>query len=596
MSDVIKHESVDLVIVGMGFVGGPVAVELARAGYSVVGLEKGPYWKYGDDWVPRNTHDEWKIIEERKYEQSLSLNTYSLRNHSGQFALPVRRSTKSVQLITPGHGVGGMAIHFGGGMGRIGPWAFEAYSRTMDNQGEEALPDDHDLEDWPISYEDAQPYYEEYEKMMGLSGENQDPFEPGADYPTKPHPTTPIGEAFRDAAEEMGYHPFPQISALLSEPYENQYGATLNSCMYCGFCGGFCNYPCEVGAKISSHVATVPPALETGNFDLRTFSYVYRIDKNEHGDKARGVSYLDARGRKNFQPAKVVFNSAWGFNIVRLMMLSGIGNNYDPKKETGSLGRAPTELGLPATTNVTGIMDIPTNAYPNGPLWGGGYQINDLADDNFDHKDLDFLGGATIVFGNYIGTGPNTFTFMNPGPDAYGSEWKAGLKDMKLMEKTPVQTVYGLAGPQIPNKKHFIDLDPHYTDQYGDPIARVTMDYGQNEEKAAKYLADEVERILEKMEASEINRIPGKMFESHHYDNWQAHTRGGARMGSNPDTSVFNKWLQCWEMENLFAAGEICDTFGDNTTPGSHVAGMLSYIAADGIKKYLEEPHELVKK
>ena len=70
--------------------------------------------------------------------------------------------------------------------------------------------------------------------------------------------------------------------------------------------------------------------------------------------------------------------------------------------------------------------------------------------------------------------------------------------------------------------------------------------------------------------------------------------KGGARTGANEATSVFNKFMQCWTSENLFAAGEICDTFGDNITAGTHVAGAMAYLAADGIKKYLANGGSLV--
>jgi gluconate 2-dehydrogenase alpha chain len=139
----------------------------------------------------------------------------------------------------------------------------------------------------------------------------------------------------------------------------------------------------------------------------------------------------------------------------------------------------------------------------------------------------------------------------------------------------------------------YIDLDPHYSDVYGDPLPRVTMDYGTNELNSAKFVLQKYADIMTKMGCTNVTTIPGNGVADYHMDDYQAHTRGGARMGSNPATSVFNKWCQCWEMNNLFAAGEILNTFGDNTTAGTHVAGMMAYLAADGIKKYLVSPGPL---
>ena len=593
MSSPIVHPQVDVVVLGLGQCGGPVAAELSVAGHKVVGLERGPFWDYAVDWAMGNKYDEYGIMVNRKFDFPCSKATFTMRNNSNQFALPVRRYTKDVQVISMGYGVGGMGVHYAGAMGRIGPWAFQAYSSTANKYGTSMLPSDHDLEDWPITYDDAAPYYTAWEKAMGISGTNQDPFEPGVSYFTSPHPDTPVGTLFRDTAKSLGYHPFPSPSALISSTYTNQYGISRNACLYCGWCAGACNFPCEVGAKSSSHVTTVPAAVNSGNFDMRLFSTVFRIDKDSTGKIATGVRYYDASGNIHVQPAKVVYNALWGFNLIRMMMTSGIGTNYNPVTQTGSLGRAPTELGDANLGLTLGTINIGANAYCTGNGWGGGYQINDFADDNFDHTGLDFIGGGPISVGNYVGSGPNNFTFLSPSPDNMGSTWKATQKDSKLLTKqTLISTIFG--GPQIPEKSMYIDLDPHYSDVYGDPLPRVTMDYGTNELNSAKFLLKKYADIFTKMGCTNVTTIPGNGTADYHMDDYQAHTRGGAKMGSNPSTSVFNKWCQCWDMQNLFAAGEILETFGDNTTAGTHVAGMMAYLAADGIKKYLATSGSLV--
>ena len=592
-SNPIVHPSVDVVVLGCGQCGGPVAAELSIAGYKVVGLERGPFWNYAVDWAMGNKYDEYAIMVNRKFDLPCSTSTFTMRNNSNQFANPVRRYTKDVQVISMGYGVGGMGVHFAGAMGRIGPWAFQAYSDTVNKYGTSMLPSDADLEDWPITYEDAEPYYTEWEKAMGIAGTNQDPFEPNVSYFTPPHPFTEVGTKFHDTAESLGYHPFPVPSAICSSVYTNQYGISRNACLYCGWCAGACNFPCEVGAKSSSHVTTIPAAVNSGNFDLRLFSTVFRIDTNSAGTMATDVRYYDAAGNIHVQPAKVVYNALWGFNLIRIMMLSGIGTNYNPVTQTGSLGRAPTELGDASVGTALGTINIGANAYCAGNGWGGGYVINDFADDNFDHTGLNFIGGGPIYLGNYPGSGPNNFTFIDPIPTNFGSAWKATQKDSKLLSKqTLISTLFD--GPQIPEKSMYIDLDPHYTDLYGDPLARVTMDYGPNELNSGKYILQQYANIMTKMGCTNVTTIPGNGLKDWHLDDYQAHTRGGARMGSNPATSVFNKWCQCWNTQNLFAAGEILETFGDNTTAGTHVAGMMAYLAADGIKQYLANPGPLV--
>ncbi len=591
MVEEITHPLVDLVVLGLGPVGGHVATELAVSGHTVVGIEKGPYWNYATDWHPSVTHDEWAIPVERKFDtHSLQINTYTLRNNREQFAPPVRRNTKLGQVTTLGHGVGGAAAHYGAVMGRFGPWPFKAYSETVSKYGAGVLPSNHDMEDWPITYDDAKPYYEAWEKAMGISGDTEDPFHPDVKYPTPPHPRTPVAELFNEAAGSMGYHPYPMPSAITSSSYTNQYGVQRNACIYCGYCAGVCNFPCEVGAKSSSHVTAIPAALKTGRFDMRLFSYAYRIDVGNNG-KATGVRYLDARGNINIQPAKTVFNGLWGPNILRLMSLSGIGRAYNPVTGTGSLGRGVHSGSAPGVTGVRGTLNFGGNAYSVGNAFGGASSMLDFADDNFDHKGLNFIGGASLRVGSYLGGAPDLLTGNLPGKNNFGSAWKARIKDSKLPKKLTVSA--SPAGVTIPRKDHFWDLDPHYTDMYGDPLVRWTLDFDENQWRAADYIAPMVGEIFTKMGAADVavSKVPES---SQNMDSWGYHTRGGIRMGANPETSVFNKWLQCWDAENVFAASEGSAPFGDNTTPGTHVAGMLAYLAADGIKKYLKSPGPLV--
>ena len=612
MSTPIQHPQTDVVVLGLGHMGGPIAAEMTKAGYNVVGIEKGPFWDFNTDWRQDNKDDEWAIAVERKFDHPLYISTFTIRNTTNQFALPVRRYTKNIQYHALGHGVGGVGVHYGGGLGRFSPWSYQPVTMTKAKYGEDgyntilsnvkatygATPD---IEDWPVTYQDMVPYYNQWEQMLGVVGTNQDPFIPNASFPNPPHPPTPYAEIFKSACESLGYTPFPTVSGLVSKGYVNQYGIARNSCVYCGWCGGLCNYPCEVGAKSSSHVTTIPYALTTaagkGNFDMRLNSYVFRIDKDSSG-KATAVRYYDAAGNVHIQPARVVFNGIWGFNLVRLMLLSGIGNPYDPVKHTGSLGRGLTEGYYPATSSASVQLSVGANAYVSGNAAGGGYNIMDLNEVNpkYNHSnDLTFMGGVNLGFGTYIGSGPNTFTTQLPSRTNFGSTWKAGLKDSKIPSKITA-TLSG-TGPNLPILENYLDLDPHYTDIYGDPGARITLDWDANTYRVSNYLINGstlITDILAKMgDSSTIkkNTVPEL---TQHVDWWGHHQRGGARTGANPDTSVFNKWMQCWTCENLFAAGEICDTFGDNLTAGTHVAGAMAYLAADGIKKYLANPGPLV--
>ncbi len=603
MSTPTTHAPTDVVCLGLGHMSGPVAAELTAAGYSVVGIEKGPYWDYKTDWDPTNIHDEWAILMERKFDHPLYISTFTIRNNINQFALPMRRYTKQVQYHALGHTVGGAGTHWGGGLGRFSPWSYQPVTMAKAKYGENGYNaiiqnvkgGTADLEDWPVTYEDMVPYYNQWEQAMGVSGDTQDPWIPNAKFRTPPHPTTPYGNIFKDAVTSLGYHPFPSVSGLCNGPYTNQYGIVRNGCVYCGWCSGACDYPCEVGAKSGSHVTTIPAAVATGKFDMRLESYVYRIDTDSSG-KATGVRYYDYQGNVHIQPTKVVFNGIWGYNIVRLMRLSGIGLPYDPVNHTGSLGRGLANGYTPPTSSASVQLSIGANTYSCGNGTGGGYNIMELNEVNPDYTHpTTFLGGVSLGFGSYLGSAPGTFTSHLPSRTAFGGTWKAGIKNEKLPAKITA-TLSG-TGPNLPLLENYIDLDPHYNDIYGDPCARVTLDWDANTYRVSNYLVNDTTKItdvLAKMgDSSTIKKNTVNELTSH-VDWWGHHMRGGARTGANRDTSVFNKWMQCWTSENLFAAGEICATFGDNITAGTHYAGAMAYLAADGIKKYLANPGPLV--
>jgi gluconate 2-dehydrogenase alpha chain len=605
MSTPITEPATDVVVCGLGHTGGPIAAELTKAGYNVVGIEKGPFWDYSSDWQQDNKDDEWAISVERKFDHPLYISTFTIRNTSDQFAMPVRRYTKLVQYHALGHAVGGAGTHYGGSLGRFSPWSYSPVSMTIAKYGQDGYNTilsnvkggTPDLEDWPVTYDEMVPYYKSWEQAIGVVGTNQEPFIPDSTFRMPPHPTTAYAPAFKSACESLGYTPYSSVSGLISGSYTNQYGISRNGCVYCGWCGGLCNYPCEVGAKSSSHVTTIPAAMNTGKFTMVLESYVFRIDTDGTG-KATGVRYYDPNGVVHIQPAKVVFNGIWGHNIIRSMLLSGIGTPYNPVSHTGSLGRGLQFGYYPSTSSASIKMDVGANGYCSGNASGGGYAIMDLNEVNpkYSHTDdLTFMGGVNLSFGNYIGSGPNTFTTLTPGASNFGSTWKAGIKD----EKIPKQVTASLSGtgPTLPVLEHYSDLDPHYNDIYGDPCSRITLDWDANPYRVSNYLINKttlITDILKKMGDPSTLKTNTVAELTQHVDWWGHHTRGGARTGSNPATSVFNKWMQCWNCENLFAASEICDTFGDNITAGTHVAGAMAYLAADGIKKYLQNPGPLV--
>jgi gluconate 2-dehydrogenase alpha chain len=618
MSTPITEPAVDVVCLGVGYMSGVVAAELTKAGYTVVGITKGPYWDYVNDFS-MTKYDEWGVGLGRKYDSPLPLQSTTIRNNSSQFALPVRRYTMPIQYHALGHGVGGAAQHYGGGMGRYGPWAYQMQSATQTRYGPGFLasinPQD-DTHDWPLSYLEYETYYKAWEKAHGISGDyNGSPTNLSTDmnypwmsanYPLPPHPTTPVGALFQSTVQGMGYHPYPTVSALASQAYTNQYGVTVNPCVYDGYCGGPCDYACETGAKANAAYRTIPYALNTGKFTLVTNAYVFRLTYNSTTHQITDCHYYDGHGNVHIQPINptgVFFNGMWGYNMIRLMLLSGVGNPYVYNSSTGSgtgtVGRGVTNGYTPNRgTSVSGTLNIGANGYPAGNGAGGGYSMFDLMDDNFDHTGLNFIGGTLVSAGGYQGSGPGNITFAGGvGSSAMGGQFKATQKDKYLLTKVSVGSTPFT--PDLPTYMNYIDLDPHYTDAYGDPISRITHDWTPNVYNGATYLVNQIKPILTQMGASNITVGSAVAPYSYHTDWWGHHLRGGLRVGTDPNAGTATAWAALSGYNqlyftsntsglNYFAAGEITNTTGNNATAGTHSAGPQSYRAAEGIVKYLQ--------
>ena len=561
----------------------------------MVGIEKGPYWDFSSDFAPVK-YDEWGIAWNRKFDHPLNSLDLQHKEQRGT-RWPCRSGVGRLgQGHSPGHGVGGAAQHYGGQMGRYGPWVYQVKSSTLSRYGQaflDAAVPHEDIIDYPVSYNDLIPYYKDWEMAWGVSGTNQEPFQPDSTFPIQTlHPQTPLAAAYEAATLALGYHPHPFPSSLAPVPYVNQYGVQVNACVYDGYCGEGCNYVCEVGAKANAAYRTVPAALKTGNLDLRTSAIGFRFDQGPNGNITQ-VRYYDAAGNIHVQPGTVFISTTMGFNIVRLALLSGIGTPYNPVTITGAVGRGAAQPTGSPSRSVTGTMAIGGNAYSAGN-YGQPYQFLDLADDNFDHTGKNYIGGSRVTVGNYFGAGPGNLAIATAvSANNIGSNYKASLKDRYLMTSTTV--AISPAGMVPPTTDNYLDLDPHYVDIYGDPVTRQTLDNIPNGTNCSNDQAPLYQAILQKMGATNVTlgspAVPG----TSHITSFTNHTRGGIRMGSDPTLSVFNKYGQSWTNQNFFAAGESVEPVGDNTTTGgTHPAGALALFIADGIKKYLTGPSFLV--
>lgn len=571
-----KLDKVDVVIVGVGWAGGVLSAEMAKTGKKVVALERGGH-KERDDYI--GVKDELRFSIRDHMMQDLSPETITARNEIDETALPARTR----DYLETGTGLGGGGVHWAGATYRYWPYDFEIRSQTIEKYGEEKIPEDMNLQDWGITYEEMEKYYDKWEKTAGISGE-QDPLAPEREneWPNPPLKETPPLKLFKDATKNLGLHPFQIAAGNMSEAYENPDGQKLNPCVYCSFCT---RNGCDFTAKSDPLATVVPTALEHDNFELRTRAYVRRVLYDKDSSQAKGVMYVDEEtGEEYEQPADVVVLSAMAFTNNRLLMLSGIGEQYDPETRKGLIGRNFNGQYNSVFLGSRGFFDDKRfNLYMGAGALGAA--VNDYAADNFDHSDLDFIGGGAIELRQYGDAPIKSSSTIPQDTPTWGGEYKKNslhyaYRSLQIWYTSTVMSYW----------HNYLDLDPNYKDNYGDPLIRVTNKLTDQEKNIAKFGIEKCNEIMKEMGADiiEDDEVPERF--DHSFTG--GHYTGGVVMGEDPDTSAVNNYMQMWDVDNLFVVGgSAFPQFGSHhPTP---TIGALAYRAAEGIEKYMNEGKQL---
>jgi gluconate 2-dehydrogenase alpha chain len=588
-----RLKPVDVVTIGVGLTGSLAALELVREGLRVVGIERGAARETVPDFQSPAIHDELRFAVRKGLMQDNVKEAVTFRNSSDQTALPIRRWAS----FLPGTGLGGSFVHWNGQSFRFQVADFIYRTRIEQRYGKkflDACGPELTIQDWGVTYEELEPHYDRFEYLLGVSGRagnikgqiqpGGNPFEAPRtrEYPTPPMKEPYFGALFRKGAVELGYHPYPQPSSNLSEPYTNPEGLRLEQCVFCGFCERFA---CEHFAKASPQTVILPSLLKNPNYELRTNCQVLRINLDSTGKKATGVTYADATGREFEQPADIVLITAFPLNNVRMLLLSGIGKPYDPRTGEGAVGRNYT---YQTTGGPTAFFDEDININPFMASGANGTMIDNFGGDNFDHSQLGFIGGQYI---GAIMTGgrPIEFHPTPPGTPNWGLGWKQAIA-RHYNHTVAIQQ----HGTSTASRLNYLDLDPTYKDAWGQPLLRMTFDFPDNDIRMSQYIADKVVEIGRAMGAKTVVRGGQKRpYTTTVYQS--THNCGGAIMGDDPRTSVVNRYLQCWDVPNVFSLGGAA--FPQNGTYNYTVTiGALTYWALDAIKnKYLKAPGPLVR-
>jgi choline dehydrogenase-like flavoprotein len=512
----LRH--VNAVVVGAGAGGGIVAKELSEAGLSVVLLERGRWHTYADI-------DSDELRSQRTpalgnaYGPDDERHRRVAQDHAGEW-----------RVVVPSHWlynnnaacVGGGTLSYGAMAWRFMPEDFLMRSTYGDVPGSS-------LEDWPISYDDLEPYYEKAEWEIGVSGDDsQNPFAPPR---RRPHPMPPFsyneeGKLLYDTARRIGLHPFPIPMLRNSVPYAGRPGCINNRT-----CVGFA---CPVNAKNGSQNTVIPAALATGNCELRINAVVSEVQIDDRG-RATGVTYFDERDRRQTQTADLVVVAASATETARLLLNSrsrlfpnGAGNNND------WVGR---NLQGHAYCGAFGLFD--EEVYDDvGP--GACVAICD-----YNHHNDGIVGGGLLA--NEFIRMPYLFTGRRP-PGA--PTWGRAHKDF---QRTYFRRHASVIGPiqEMPIFESRVEVDPVVTDHWGIPVARISGHRHEEDRRGTDFLSARAEEWMRAAGAHTTWRVGqgGGPTAS-----GGQHQSGTCRMGDDPRSSVVNRYGQVHEIDNLFVA------------------------------------------
>lgn len=519
----------DVCIVGSGAGAGPVVLTLAEAGYSVVVLEKGPWFEekdfYKDELAYRysaympNLNDEQHVIEKP----------------DGKGGWNGKPTSVTGRSFWRGNCVGGSSNFMSGYFYRLKPEDFRLLSTFGPIEGA-------NLVDWPISYEDLESYYTKVESIVGVSGRVvQHPNlerRSTSDFPYSPTLEHPFSGWFDDACYKLGLHPLPTPRAILSSMSKMR-----QSCGYSGWCG---SYGCATGAKGSSRAALLNPALETGHCEIRPHSKVYKLKSNSQGNVI-AAEYYDKAGRPQQVDAKIFVVACRAIETSRLLLCSS-----GPRHKNG-LANNSGQVGKNLVFSAGGS--------------GGG---------DFFYQNLDGSKAESLKYqGRFVNRGLQDwyvindpewgkrqkggtidFLFEHPAPIAkaidqkwnennkliWGKELKQALKSYFTTKR---HLKYEIFCDWLPTDNCSVTLDTQVKDKWGDPVARVRVGYHSHDIKVGRYLAEKANNVLRAMDLTNVySSISGSA-----PPNLIA---GGCRFGKDPDKSVLDSDCRAHDIENLY--------------------------------------------
>ncbi len=547
----LKH--FNAVVVGAGAAGGIVAKELAEAGLTVVLLERGKWAGPFDDRKDDLRNQRVSVLG-NPFGPDDERNPRVLVNAQGE-----------EQIVWPSEGAyNNNAACVGGGTVSYGAQAWRYMEQDFRMRSTYGTVQGSTLDDWPISYNDLEPYYEKAEWEIGVSGDDSNNiFRAPRKQPVPMPPLSPNREytILKPAAQRLGFHPFDVMMLRNSVPYNGR-----GPCNRCRWCVGFA---CEFDAKNGTQNTVIPKALATGNCELRTDCMTKEILTDSQG-RVTGVSYFDHKDHLQEQSADLVVVSCGANESARLLLNSksrlfpnGLGNRYD------WVGR---NLQGHAYTGAWGLFE--QEIYDDiGPCCS-------VAICDFNHGNKGLIGGGMLA---------NEFTrlpieYVGGGIAPSVPRWGGAHKDfVRQWFKRSI----GVHGPvqEMPVFESRVQVEPRVNDYWGIPVARLSGCRHSNDVEVAKFLSSKAESWLKEAGAvTTWTTLPGLGLSG------GQHQAGTCRMGDDPKASVVNKNCQVHEVDNLFVVDASVHVTNGGFNPVLTIMA-IAYRASDYLVKTWKGTH-----
>lgn len=521
----------DVCIVGSGAGGGMAAHELTKAGADVVMLEAGG-WFDSQDFAMFT----WPYESPRR-------GASTRRQPFGEFDACFGGWDIEGEPYTTNEGtdfnwfrgrmLGGRTNHWGRISLRFGPDDFRV--KSIDGMGE----------DWPIGYKDIKPYYDRVDQLIGVFGTNEGiPNEPGGIYLPPPEPRC-YEHLIKDACDDMEIPAIPSRLSILTQPHNGR-----AACHYCGQC----NRSCATHSNFSSPSVLLPPALETGNLEIRNGAMVREV-MYEDG-KAKGVSYVNKEDKQEYKVrAKIVILAASACESARLLLNSK--SSDFPNGLANSSGVVGKYLMDTTGSSVAGVipnlMDMPAH---NEDGTGGMHLYIPWWEDN---SKLDFARGYHVEL--WGGRGMPSYGFMGGiqnYSDLYQDRPKGGGgygKQLKEDYRRYYGSIVGFSGrgESIGFEDNYCEIDSNVVDEWGIPVLRFNYNWSDQEYNQVKHMQTTFRQIIDEMGGTPLWDMPSKE-EGYGISTPGEiiHEVGTTRMGNDPKTSVLNKYSQAHDVDNLF--------------------------------------------